>query len=272
MLEKKFRFSWVCLVCFCVILLLGGCEGADPEGDEDGSDGDKPAEFADAILYYEFEEISGTNVENLAGSSFDGTVIGATPVSGSNNLGLDFSITDGSHVHIHACCEDNAGSSSINFGNDSITIAMWLRLNTLSPGTMYPVFGGSYQGKQSPRIRISSNGFLQFILYMHGEVEAPVVIASSTNPLTTNTWTHVAVTYDSTVATIYLDGNPQTNPEPPIKMPVDSIINDFYIGGIPISGDDTDAGGGAHSFPGIIDEFALFDIALEGDEIADLLL
>lgn len=269
MLDANFRF---CCACFCLAILLGGCEGAATD-EEDGNDNNEPnpVAFADAILHYSFDDDSSpVAADNNSQNRFNGTIFAASRIVGSEGMGLDFSDTDGSHVHVVACCENSPGANSIKFNDAEITIAFWIRPANPVSGTIYPIFGSDYTGPQSPRIRINSNGNLQFLMYTHGVIEGEKTIATaSPSEIPANTWTHVAVTYNGINADMYINGSLAINAGITITMPISSIVADFFIGGIPIMGD---AGGGAHSFPGAIDEFVLFDNALTEEEIADLLL
>ena len=83
--------------------------------------------------------------------------------------------------------------------------------------------------------------------------------------IATEEWMHVAVTFNDTVATIYVNGNDVTFDNN--INPVESDDIPLWIGNLTGSEDDPEGGG----FYGHIDEVGILDIALTGDEVRDVI-
>jgi hypothetical protein len=78
-------------------------------------------------------------------------------------------------------------------------------------------------------------------------------------PLVTNTWNHVAMTYDGTQVNLYVNGAKAT----PIKGKLyDYSMGTYDIGGNNVGGSTTKA-----SFNGLIDELAIYNQVLDDSEI-----
>ena len=78
-------------------------------------------------------------------------------------------------------------------------------------------------------------------------------------------WMHVAVVFQDTVATIYVNGMDVTFDNQ--INPISSDDVPLWIGNLTGSADDPEGG----AFNGNIDEIGIFDIALSGDEIRDII-
>lgn len=210
--------------------------------------------------YYSFDEDSGVTAFNSSFDELHGVLFGVRRVEGKINNALDFSL-NGAYLEFKICC--NEDSIEINFPNNSFTIAAWIKPNNVEFDTIYPLFGGWYGSLQSMRLRIN-NSALELLLYPLNS-GIPNSLVTSSLPIVNNQWQHIAVTYNGTQAIVYIDG--LENNVSDISMPVEKIFNTYFIGGIPLN---HSAGGGAHNFPGIIDEFYFSENAFSAAEIKAL--
>ncbi len=252
------KFLLVIMVC-CILFACGGGGGNGATVD----DGIEIIEYGPATRYL-FDETEGTVVYNDYFDDFHGQIVGAQRVVGKSGNALDFSQTNGAHVLFDICCNSDpdtgAGSKWISFPDDSLSIAAWVKLTNMSRDTIYPIFGGWYGSVQSIKVRIN-NEAIELLLYPENNGEA-VSLISSVSPLPTNEWFYFTITYDGSNSILYLNGIEDNNST--IIMPIEDIVNDYFIGGIPTS---HSAGGGEHNFPGIIDDFFMSSEVLTPDEI-----
>jgi Concanavalin A-like lectin/glucanases superfamily len=128
-----------------------------------------------------------------------------------------------------------------------LTIATWLYPDNLAPASTYHLFGDGYSGIQSTKL-ILQDGYIVLIVSTDsfGHRSNRVVVKSN-SPLTDGQWTHVAVTYDTNSATLYINGVPDAVSN--LVIPIPDTENVPYLGGLP------NVPGSA--FPGLMDEFYL---------------
>lgn len=212
--------------------------------------------------YYSFNEASGTTANNSLMDNLHGEITFASRVEGKSGNGLDFSLVDGAYVAFDICCDDSP-HTMLTFPNNSFTVSTWVKPTEMENHKIYPIFGGWYGSLQSMKLRLN-NGAVEFILYSN--TSDPVSLITSSNVLENNKWTHIAVTYNGMQAVVYINGDEDNYSD--LVMPVQDIVNDYFIGGIPSS---YSAGPGAHSFPGIIDSFYLSEEPLPSDDIIKLM-
>jgi len=228
---------------------------------------------SDDFLYgpdarYSFDDAESTIANNSEFDDFHGNIVDATQVVGRAGNALDFSGVLGSHVEFDICCYANPdtgeGRKYVTFPKGTFSIAAWLKPSTMSTSTIYPIFGGWYGSAQSMKMRLN-NGVVEFLLYPSNNAN-PVTLISSLFTLSNDEWAHVAVTYSGSRAIIYINGEEDNTAD--ISMPVEDIVNDYSVGGIPIQ---HSAGPGEHSFPGIIDEFFMSVNALSKSEVENMM-
>ena len=244
-----------------VFCFIAGCGGGGGSGSGDTIYG------PDAR--YSFDETEGTIAFNSEFDAFHGNINGAARVAGVSGNALDFSGVDGSHVEFDICCfaDPNTGEGDIRvtFPEDTFTIAAWLKTSAMSIPNIYPIFGGQYSAVQSMKMRLN-NGQIDFLLYPANN-GVPINLITSSFVLTNDEWVHVAITFDGAQARIYIDGEEDSLSS--IIMPVRDIVNDYYVGGIPLG---FSAGPSEHSFPGTIDDFFISQNALTQIEVQELML
>lgn len=220
-----------------------------------------------STLYYSFNESDGSIAYNSEFDDFHGTIVAASREPGKIGNALNFSNADGAHVLFDICCYEDTdtgeGGMRVSFPENTVTLAGWLKPADMSMDTNYPIFGGSDYGAQSMKLRVN-NGAVEFLLFTENNGEA-VSLITSTSTIDNDVWTHVAVTYNGSQAIIYFNGieDNQSN----ITMPIQDIINDYYIGGIPVV---FFIGPGEPSFPGLIDEFLISTIEFNQSEVEEL--
>ena len=95
---------------------------------------------------------------------------------------------------------------------------------------------------------------LQFSVNGVGDLESAATIDS-------NKWTHIAVVYSSSgkACRFYLNG--KLDSTVPVRRPVKTVLNDLQIGGW---------AGGERNYKGLMDDFRIYNRALEDSEIAGI--
>lgn len=240
-------------------LSLASCGGG---GDNSGR-GD--IKYAPEALY-SFDETSGTIALNSKVDALHGEVVGAARVNGIKGGALDFTASNGAHVLFDICCIANpngGGETIVTFPGGTFTFAAWLKPTEMALDTIYPIFGGWYGSVQSIKIRLNS-GAIEFLLYPENNGDA-ITLVSSSYVLSNDEWTHMAITYNGSQAIIYINGEVDNSSN--ITIPVEDIINDFFIGGIPTV---QTPNPGEYSFPGLIDEFYMSEDPLDQQSIQSL--
>jgi hypothetical protein len=213
----------------------------------------------DMVGYWPFDGGSG-----IDGSSFgnDATIFGAVPAAGYVGDALDFNGA-GDHVVI-------PNDSSLSMASNSITVACWIYPDSLAtewstiiqrdnasgswfdwqlyarasdaPTAFHPVFRMDWdQSGDSGSIPASE------------QVEGDII-------LSTNTWYHIAATYDGSQMKFYIDGTLRGTT--PVNGTIPNSGKDIWIGGNEVWGE---------YFAGLIDELYIFDRALSEEEIQALM-
>ena len=204
---------------------------------------------ADLIAYWSFDDLHDPTAD-LAGRH-DGDVVGATftttdiaPVPG-NVAALVF---NGAGDHVVAADPD-----TFSFGPTSpMSIALWLKQTAFSG--VYHVFG-KRAGCGPINYQLARDGRL-----VHFSSGSQLLLLGADFPF--NTWTHVAVTYDGIqTAKIYVNGQEIVSSNNFVMTAQNS--QPFTIG---TSGTCP----ASQTFPGIIDEVRIYNVALPPEEIANL--
>lgn len=239
------------IVLVPALLMISACGGGGGEDDDD-----EVIVLGDTTAY-DLDETSGSVAFNSEFDYLHGRIVGASRVAGHSGNALNFGAVSGSHVLFDICCDLDAQWPVIfDFPTNALTVAAWMMPTSMESSSTYPVVGGSYSGVQSIRMQVV-DGRITFELFPEN-AQPPITIVTSVSSLTNDAWQHVAVTYDGTTAILYMNGveNARNN----ISMPIEDVINDYYLGGVPSGG----------SFPGVIDEFVLSTRAYSANEIQAL--
>ena len=196
------------------------------------------------LAAYAFNENSGTTAADLSGNSNTGSVSGAT-WSAQGKFGNALSFDGGSNVV-------NVNDSSSLWLNNGMTLEAWV----------YPI--NALAGWKSI-LRKEGDAFFLYASSDQGNVPAVggnfgsvagYQIAFGTSPLPSNTWTHLAATYDGSVLRLFVNG---------------SQVSSLTVGG-PIRNDALPLRIGNSTYPGeclpgTIDEVRIYGRALSQSEI-----
>jgi len=184
---------------------------------------------------WHFDEGSGTIAHDSSGNSNAGTLQGDTHyVDGRYDQALSF---DGSGDYVQTV--SNMGIS----GSNPRTISAWVKSNDVIPMTMAVGLGS---GATSASFAIGiSNGKSYFVGFYND--------LAGVLPITTD-WTHLAVSYDGTTVTIYVNG----------VFDVSSVKTLSTTEAVGLIGNRP---GAINYFNGQIDEVHIYNRALSADEI-----
>ncbi|MEA3225868.1 MAG: LamG domain-containing protein [Planctomycetota bacterium] len=204
---------------------------------------------AENIGWWKFDEGSGNTAYDSSGNDHHADVLGTTEwVAGLPGLGgaLDFTNTDGA----------NAGDFDPTGGMGVFTIAFWCRWDG-TPGIQHfftksngwaadtMMFQVEVKGTHSSPDRID-----RFHLAYQGAPQAVLHLVPK------NEWAHMAMVFDGTNATGYLNGVDEVGPQPTgIGAPVAGPV----LIGV--------AQPGNRVFQGIIDDMRVYDRVMSQDEI-----
>ncbi len=199
------------------------------------------------VAAYNFNESSGTSVVDSSGNNLTGAITGATRVTGGRVGGaLSFNGTS------NMVTVNSAAPLNLTTG---MTLEAWV--NPTSLGTAW----------RNVIIKERPNGET-YNLYANTDTSGPVAYtalasspaaptwASTTTKLTANTWTHLAVSYDSTTLRLYVNGV-----QAGTRVQTGAMVTStgaLRIGGNSIWGE---------YFAGLIDEVRVYNRALTATEI-----
>ena len=139
-----------------------------------------------------FDETSGTIAFDATSNGWNGTLVGgATRVAGKSGNAVDLS---GTSQYV-------ALPTGVVSGDDKITVAAWVNLDTKSNWMRIFDFG-SGTNTYMYLTPMTTTGTLRFTIRNNGSVEQNIVGPA----LPTGGWHHVAVTLNGSTGTMYLDG------------------------------------------------------------------
>jgi len=180
----------------------------------------------------------------------------ATVPSGYSGTSRDFEAGDTEHLsHV------DEGSTEINGANQAITLAAWVKLESLSADGVAISKWDTGSERQYRLYYESSDSKLYFVLSDNGTNETNCV--SNTSFSGDTDWHHIAAVYNDTDMRIYIDGsldsNGADNPKT-YSAGIDNSTSQFRLGA-DINGNRLD---------GLLDEVAIFDRELSSTEISNL--
>ncbi|MGD9171753.1 MAG: carboxypeptidase regulatory-like domain-containing protein, partial [Candidatus Thiodiazotropha sp.] len=218
------------------------------------------------ILNLEFEGDFNDSTEFNNHAAVDSRSLGIAQTVADGVVGEALSLQDG----LVWLSVPDSESLSVT---EAITMSAWVRPSGQIGGNSGVFFKGALVGRQ-PDWQLNLNdvgtgglaGSSGVSTSINGTgwstSEVIVVDFDFLNPIPTDAWTHVAVTYDRTELRLYINGTfvdaePWTNP-------INTSGSDLYIGNrFRTSGD---VGG----FQGLMDELRLYNVALSPEEISRL--
>ena len=154
-----------------------------------------------------------------------------------------------------------ADSPSIDGITDQVTLAAWVYFDGVIS------LADGYGTAISRQIGATNEQYYHLSLHQPGNptlfigmsANIPAARPTTTKLVAQKQWTHLAGTYDGTLATLFVDG---------VEVGSVSISGTFPIDTTPvILGGNGNAAAVTERFPGIIDEVALYNRALSPDEI-----
>jgi hypothetical protein len=187
---------------------------------------DDGAPTAGLVAAYGFNENTGTTTADASGNNLTATISGATwTAAGKNGNALSF---DG--VNDMVSVNDNAGLDV-----NTVTLMAWVRPTTLTNWRTV--------------LLKETTGGLAYALYANDDASRPSAWvnlngdrdASGTAPLDINTWTHLAMTYDSTAIRLYVNGvlvrtsnftGTVATSNQPLRIGGNTIWTEFFAGQI----------------------------------------
>ena len=199
------------------------------------------------VAYWSFDEGSGTTGSDSTGTN-DGT-FGNNPtwVTGLYGGALSFG-----GINDYVNCGND---SSLNFGGNAFSVESWIKIN--DSGLNPILFKGGMQDRDlffTINSQKLTGGFEQ-------ETTGSNITATGATTIATDTWYHVAFTYNGIDEIIvFVNGNSDGNRISSIKPAVNSA--DLVIG--------RDAPNGPSYFNGFIDDVAIWNRALDTDEISSI--
>ncbi len=203
------------------------------------------------VAYLPFDESSGTSAPDESHHSNVATLNnGAGWTTGMHDNGMSLDGTDD-----YASLPSGPVAGLTNF-----TIHTWVYLDTISDWSRVFDFGTGTSTSMFLTPRAGGTGKVRFAITTGGPGGEQQI--NGTSPLPSGDWTHVAVTLDGSVGTLYVNGVAVgTNSN--MSLTPDDLGNTTqnYIGRSQYSDPYLD---------GVVDDFKIIDRALSADEIADL--
>lgn len=207
-----------------------------------------------------------TDASDVTGSGHDGAVVGSTVAFGqpgaNAKTGTSASFSGNGHIDVPWSEALNPGVQAPD-GSGSFSVALWARPTTVggshrSPFTSREDNGGSVNG---PIIYIEPGGLWSYWAGNNGPSGAWNPVNAS--PASPDTWTHVAIVYDSETLTrkMYLDGVEVINEAGGVSA---NLLRDLHIGG---GADD----GNSFTWAGDLDDVGFWDNALTEEEVLNVM-
>lgn len=211
------------------------------------------------VAHWKFDDGSGTQAIDSSGNGNDGTISGATWVTGHYGVAATALSFDGSNDYI-----DLGDVFDFDY-TDSWTVSAWINANSLTPHSFSII---TKQRRPSPYDGwgLKLLGQKLRFTYIYSVSPSNRLSVMSTNNVVTQTgrWYHVSLVYSNKVVTMYIDGIevPNTVGFDTLSSNVDNVIS------ANIGGRDNDGGRADEDFNGIIDDVRIYNRALSAQEVA----
>lgn len=205
---------------------------------------DKPAETKaadDPVLWWKLKDAKGATAADASAKKNDGTLTGDVAwVDGRAKGALSFPEGKNSYATVGTV-------NGLAAGNSAHTIAAWVKVAKLPENRAWILLLGS-EGADSHHWLINAAGETQFGVWGGNQVKPKLEV---------DKWKHVAVTFDGTTLTGYLDGEKFESTDATfnlqgVSLTVAQVHND------------------ENSFEGQFDDLRIYPRALSAKEIADL--
>lgn len=212
-----------------------------------------------AKILYDFEDASGSVIPNIAEEGNDATMFGTGATIGEGKSGkglvLNSSQTDG-YVKLPA---------GILSGIEDFTVSSWVKVSEFVSYARVFDFGidSNINMYFTPSISNSAEGNMQYAITKGSTAGEQKISIPST--FVEDQWVHLAIAQNGTTVTIFIDGIPVATNDSFTYNPANTIVNDTmnYIGKSQYSQD--------RNFKGSIDDFRLYDYALDQMDILDVM-
>jgi len=208
---------------------------------------------ASARAWLKFDETGGTTAADATGNGWNGTLFGgATFVPGYSQQAVSLNPASSQYVSLPSGLFGSLGTA---------TIATWVKLNSVSSGSRIFDFGTGTTAYMYLTPQNGSDSRIRFGITTSGSSGEQQLNGSAS--LTAGAWRHVAVTLNSSVGVLYVDGVPvATNKSMTLGPSALGSTTKNYIGKSQFS---TDA-----LLNGMVDEFQIFGTALAAPQVAAL--
>jgi hypothetical protein len=200
------------------------------------------------VAHWTFDEGRGLIAHDASGNGLDGALVGDPQwTKGAPCLAaaLDF---DGHGDHV------DCGNNSLFDLTDQITVAAWVKIRTV-PGNWTSIVN---KGLTAWRLET-----LYDTRRMHFAVTDEHYIDADTN-IPANEWHHVCGTHDGSNIRLYMDGVQDIASPAAYSGPIATNTNNLLIGKY-------SSGLSSGEWDGLIDDVRIYNYALDGDEILQLI-
>ncbi|HUO09697.1 MAG TPA: LamG-like jellyroll fold domain-containing protein [Phycisphaerae bacterium] len=216
--------------------------------DGSGHTGNATITVAAATAWYQANASNGTTLADSSGNGNNANLTGSTSFSsGVSGNALTLS---GGYASLPANIVKSLSNFTISAWVNIATLANWSRIFDFGSGTTtYMFLSPDAGGTNKLRFSITTSGYNN-----EQQLNGPA--------LSTNTWTHIAVTLAGTNATMYVNGLPvATNANMTLNPSSLGNTNQNYLGKSQFNDP---------AFNGSIDDFRIYNVALSAQQIAEL--
>ena len=196
---------------------------------------------AGLVAGYSFDEGAGSTVTDVSGNTNNGTVNGATWTGGRFGGGLNFDGTATVQVPSAPSLNLTSGMTLTAWIKPTVNLTGFTTVIQKQPDA-YLLNASNQSGARFPGGGGTTSGGWQ---YVSGTSASPI-----------NTWTHLAVTYDSTILRLYVNGTQVATQ--PANGTIQTTTSPLWIGGNSPYGE---------YFVGVLDDIRIYNRALTTAEI-----
>ncbi len=214
--------------------------------------------------YWKFDESSGTLAKDSSGYQNNGTLFNGSVKCANGNCPTWATGVSGNAIQLDGIDDyvNVSDSASINATSSNITLTAWVKLNgttgTDTTGRIISKTAGSGSEQYELLYTTSSPNRFRFDVKTSSGL---VSLYTNETFTTTNTWYHVAGTYNSTQMIIYVDGREKNTTSQ--SGLIAGQTSDMSIGR---------AASGGQNFNGTIDEVRVYNESLSASRISSLAL
>lgn len=205
------------------------------------------------VAYWTFDNIAAGKAENIKFSGWPVVLSSVSTVPGKYGTAVSFDPAAGSCAYLARDFD-----LDISFPENKFSFAAWINPREIAANTDYQILGDQSDGVKSFTVRLT-NGKIRLFAGQPTSVD----VITSTQSITTNTWTHVAISYDGNTARVFINGVSDSARSLVVRIP--EVANTLYLGCYRF-------GSSEKVFPGAIDELYVSASVLTLAQINDLIL